>query len=74
MYRASIAGAAIVTANQFKTAMTRLGMTQNEMATFLGLSLRAVHGYANDEVAVPLAIAKLLRLMIRLGLKPEAVK
>lgn len=57
---------------QFRTAIDRLGLTQAGAALFLGLSIRASHGYANGS-PIPESIAKLLRLMIRLKIKPEDV-
>lgn len=39
----------------------------------LGVSIRTSHGYANG-VPIPEGYAKLLRLMVRLNLKPEDVK
>ena len=59
-----------MTANQYRAALAALGLTQAEAAEFLGISIRAAHGYAND-MPVPTAIAKLLHLMVRLKLKPE---
>lgn len=59
---------------QYRKAIRDLGMSQQAAADFLGVSLRTSQGYALDEYPVPEAIAKLLRLMVRLGLKPEDVK
>jgi DNA-binding XRE family transcriptional regulator len=58
--------------NQYRTALERLGLTQDSAAEFLGVSLRTSHGYANGS-PIPEATEKLLRLMIRLKLKPEDV-
>jgi hypothetical protein len=62
-----------MTANQYRAVIERLGLTQGKAAKWLGISIRASHGYANGD-PVPIAIAKLLRLMVRLDLKPEDVK
>ena len=62
-----------MTDQQYRTALQRLGLTQERAANFLDISLRTSHGYANG-APVPEAIAKLLRLMIRLKLKPEDVR
>jgi DNA-binding XRE family transcriptional regulator len=59
-----------VTPNQYRTALERLGLTQESAAEFLGVSLRTSHGYANGS-PIPEATAKLLKLMVRLNLKPE---
>lgn len=61
-----------MTADEYRNAIVDLGLTQNDVAQFLGVSLRTAHGYANEQ-PVPLYIAKLLRLMVRLKLKPEDV-
>jgi hypothetical protein len=61
-----------MTPMQYRTALERLGLTQDSAAEFLGVSLRTSHGYANSS-PIPEGYAKLLRLMIRLKLKPEDV-
>ena len=48
-------------------------LTVGEAAEFLDISLRTSHGYANGD-PIPEAIAKLLRLMVRLELKPKDVR
>jgi hypothetical protein len=63
-----------MTANQYRTALDKLGLSQGAAADFLGISIRTSHGYANGETPIPEAIAKLLRLMVRLELKPKDVK
>lgn len=65
--------AAIMTANQYRSVLDKLGLTQAGAAEFLGVSTRTSHGYANGE-PIPEGYAKLLRLMVRLNLKPEDVK
>lgn len=62
-----------MTANQFRKALDDLSLTQARAAEWLGLSIRAIHGYANG-APIPEPTAKLLRLMVRLKLKPEDVK
>lgn len=63
-----------MTANQYNAACEALGLaTQAAQAKFLGVSLRTAHGYANGS-PIPVAMAKLLRLMVRLKLRPEDVK
>jgi DNA-binding XRE family transcriptional regulator len=66
-------GTKAMTADDYRQAMIDLGLTQNEAADFLGVSLRTAHGYANEQ-PVPLCVAKLLRLCVRLKLAPEDVK
>lgn len=62
-----------MTGEQYKSAIARLGMTQDAAAEFLGVSLRTSNGYANGS-PIPEGTAKLLRLMVTLNLKPEKVK
>jgi len=59
-----------MTSNQYHAA---LDLTQAEAAKFLGISIRTSHGYANSN-PIPEGYAKLLRLMVKLGLKPKDVK
>lgn len=61
-----------MTNEQYRKALAKLDLTQGQAAKFLGISIRTSNGYANDRV-IPEYIAKLLRLMIRLKLKPEDV-
>ena len=62
-----------MTANQYRIALDALGLSQDAAADFLGIALRTSHGYANGS-PIPEAIAKLLRLMVRLKLEPKEVK
>lgn len=62
-----------MTHNQYRAAIDRLGLSQVKAAKFLGISLRTSQNYANGE-PIPEPTAKLLRLMVRLDLKPEDVK
>lgn len=63
-----------MTPNQYRKALEALELSQVRAAEFLGISGRTSQGYALGEYPVPEAIAKLLRLMVRLNLKPEDVK
>jgi DNA-binding transcriptional regulator YiaG len=60
-----------MTANQYRAAIKSLRLSQAKAALFLGVSLRASQGWALGENPVPVAVAKLLRLMIRLHITPE---
>jgi hypothetical protein len=57
----------------------RVGMPSSSLSAWTlmprnsAASVRSSHGYAND-MPIPLAIARLLRLMVRLKLRPEDVK
>ena len=62
-----------MTSNQFRTALAALQLSQLEAAEWLGLSLRSIHGYANEK-PIPEPVAKLLRLVVRLKLDPSEVR
>jgi hypothetical protein len=62
-----------MTAKQYRAALSALGLTQAEAAAFLGIGVRTSHGYANGD-EIPLLVAKMLRLMVRLKLTPDDVK
>lgn len=62
-----------MTPNQYRAAISALGLSQAGAAAFLGVSLRTSQGWALDEHPIPEAVAKLLRLMIRLKVKPDDV-
>lgn len=62
-----------MTSNQYRAALDALGLTQGGAAKFLGISLKTAHNYANGG-AIPEPAAKLLRLMVRLKLKPSDVR
>lgn len=62
-----------MTPSQYRAAQERLGLTQGEAAEWLGYSIRSTHGWANGE-PIPKTVAMLLRLCVRLKLKPEDVK
>lgn len=63
----------MMTANQYRAAIEKLGLTQNGAAAFLGVSERTGRRFALGEVAVPSSVAMLLRLMIRLKLTTKDV-
>lgn len=61
-------------AEQYSRLCGQVGIeTQRQQADFFGVSLRTAHGYANG-ATIPEPVAKLLRLAVRLKLKPEEVK
>jgi hypothetical protein len=62
-----------MTANQYRRALEELELSQARAAEWLSISTRTAHGYANG-APIPEPVAKLLRLMVRLKLKPEDVK
>lgn len=63
-----------MTPDQYKNHIKKLGLSQERAGAFFGVSPRTSQGYALGEYPVPEAIAKLLRLMVKLGLRPEDVR
>jgi DNA-binding XRE family transcriptional regulator len=62
-----------MTENQYRNAIDMLGLSQERAAQFLGISPRTSRSYALGERRIPEPVAKLLRLMIRMQIKPEDV-
>jgi DNA-binding transcriptional regulator YiaG len=62
-----------MTSLQYREAIRKLGLSQLAAARFLGVSPRTSQGWALGQSPVNEAAAKLLRLMVRLGLKPSNV-
>jgi len=62
-----------MTPTQYRTAIKALGLSQHLAGDWLGIGRRTSQGYALGEYPVPEPTAKLLRLMIRLKLKPDDV-
>lgn len=60
--------------DQYRSALYKLGLTQQSAADFLGVSLRTSQAYALEETPVPETVAKLFRLMMRLKLEPKDVR
>ena len=63
-----------MTPTQYRTSIKTLGLSQHRAADWLGISPRTSQGYALGEYPVPEPTAKLLRLVVKLKLKPEEVK
>ena len=63
-----------MTPTQFRTAIEKLGLSQVRTGEFLGMNPRTARAWALGESPIPESVAKLLRLMIKLDLKPEDVK
>lgn len=61
-----------MTANQFRVAIAKLGLSQEAAGEFMGRSARQGQRWANGD-PIPESVAKLLRLMIRLNLSPGDV-
>jgi len=62
-----------MTSTHFRNALDVLNLSQAQAAEWLGVSIRTAHGWANGK-SIPEPVAKLLRLMMRLKLKPEDVR
>lgn len=60
-------------ASQYRAAIAKLGLSQESAGEFMGRSARQGQRWAAGE-AIPESVAKLLRLMVRLELKPDDVK
>lgn len=60
-----------MTPKQYKTIIEQLGLSQERAGEWLGVSARTGQNYAAKGPPEP--VAKLLRLMVRLKLKPEDV-
>lgn len=52
--------------DEYRSVLTRLGLTQGEAAERLGITIKTSGNYANGRNTVPLATAKLLRLWAQL--------
>jgi hypothetical protein len=64
-----------VTKAQYRTALKKLGITTVVGASILGISKRQAQRYdADDKTPIPEPLAKLMRLMIKQGIKPEALE
>jgi hypothetical protein len=61
-----------MTPKQYKAAIEALGLTQEGAGEWMGMSRKTGQNYAAKGPPEP--VAMLLRLMIRLKLKPEDVK
>lgn len=57
----------------FNQAIERLGLSKTEFGEWLGLHRSTGFRYASGQIPVPVAIGKLLTLMLRLKQHPDAV-
>lgn len=62
-----------MTAHQLRAAIKALGLTQAEAGAFLGINERTSRRWLAGDARIQEAAAKLLRLMVRLGIGPEDV-
>lgn len=64
----------VMTPAQYIKAIEKLGLNQVEAGEFLGVTGRQSRRWIAGDSEIPESVGKLLRLMIRLDLKPEDVK
>lgn len=62
-----------MTPKQYAEAIERLGLSQRSAAKFLGVNERQSRRWIAGEARIPESVAKLLRLMVRLKVRPEDV-
>jgi hypothetical protein len=62
-----------MTATQFRDAIAQLDLSQEAAALFIGRSASQGQRWADGD-PIPESVAKLLRLMVCLGLKPDDVR
>jgi DNA-binding transcriptional regulator YiaG len=63
-----------VTPKQYADAIERLGLSQRGAGKFLGVDERTSRKWIAGDARIPESAAKLLRLMVKMELKPEDVK
>lgn len=63
-----------MTPKQYADAIGRLGLSQRAAGRFLGVDERQSRRWIAGDARIPESVAKLLRLMVRLNLKPDDVR
>lgn len=63
-----------MTPKQYADAIERLSLSQRGAAKFLGVDERTSRKWIAGDARIPESAAKLLRLMVKMGIKPEDVK
>ncbi len=63
-----------MTPKAYADAIEKLGLSQRGSGLFLKVDERTVRKWIAGNARIPESAAKLLRLMVRLGLKPSDVK
>jgi hypothetical protein len=59
-----------LTAKQYRAALDRLGLSQQEAARLFGADPRTSRRWALDEAPVPETVAMILRYMLKAGVSP----
>ena len=62
-----------MTPKQYAAAIERLGLSQRGAGKFLGIDERTSRKWIAGHARIPVAVGKLLRLMIRLKIDPKEV-
>jgi hypothetical protein len=62
-----------MTPKQYVDAIDRLGLSQRAAGKFLGVDERQSRRWVAGDSAIPESVSKLLRLMIKLSIRPEDV-
>jgi hypothetical protein len=70
--RTYAAGSKPMTPEQYKKIIQAFGLTQIEAGAWLGVKPRTAQLYASR--GPPAAVAMLLRLIVKSGIRPESVK
>ncbi len=63
-----------MTPKQYADAIEKLGLSQRGAGRFLGVDERTSRKWIAGDARIPESAAKLLRLMVRLKIKPEDVE
>lgn len=63
----------LMTPDEYRDSIARLGLTPQRAGLWLGLSMRQGQRYTTGEAEIPSPVAKLIRLMLRDGYMPEMV-
>lgn len=64
----------IMTPKQYAEAIARLGLSQRSAGKFLGYDERTSRRWIANDAGIPEAVSMLLRLMLKLKLKPSDVE
>lgn len=62
-----------MTATEYRTALSALGLNQSSAARLLGVGLRTSQHWATGDRSVPEPAARFLRYLIAVGARPEDV-
>lgn len=63
-----------MTPNQYRAALEKLGLSQRGAAIFLGVDERTSRRWIAGDASIPKSVELILRLMVKLNLKPDDLK